>query len=154
MLNSMRFACRAAKRQMPNWGRLKKVNKSMVRLQYVWTERANLKLANLQQEQSNKQEKARNDAIEYRRTKLLDRRERIKAIFFQHVDELSKEGENVEHLFPKINMKRRRLRGKRHYIVDEYMKAKPVLTSSQPTMIPSDLLQIIQEGMARITSAQ
>ena len=61
----MRFACRAAKRQMPNYGRLRKVSKSMVRIRYVWEERANLKLANLENEQRQKQEKARNDAIEY-----------------------------------------------------------------------------------------
>lgn len=144
MLNSMRFACRAAKRQMPNHGRLRKVNKSMERIQYVWQERANLKLANLENEQRKKQEKARNDAIEYRRAKLLEKREMIKGIFFQHVDELSRNGENVEKLFPKINLKRRRPNTKRHYIIDEAMKPKPSLTSSQPTMIPHDLLQVIQ----------
>jgi len=149
MLNSMRFACRAAKRQMPNFGRLSKVRKSMARIKCVWAERANLKLANLEQEQKRKQEKARNDAIEYRRTKLLEKREKIKAMFFQYVDKLSKEGEDVERLFPKFDNKRRRPNTKRHYIIDEPMKPKPALTTSQATMIPSDLLLIIQSGMSR-----
>ena len=151
MLNSMRFACRAAKRQMPNWGRLRKVNKSMSRLQYVWTERANLKLANLENEQRKKQEKARNAAIEYRRAKLLEKREMIKGIFFQYVDKLSNDGiENIDKLFPKINIKQRRKTSKRHYIIDQAIKPKPVLTSSQPTSIPPDLFQIIQNGIARL----
>ena len=150
MLNSMRFACRAAKRQMPNWGRLKKVNKSMGRLHYVWTERSRLKLANLEAEQTKKRDKARDDAIEFRRAKLLEKREMVKGIFFQYVDRLSKEGKDVEHLFPKLNVKRKRRNMMRKYIVDDALKPKPVLTSSEPTMIPADLLQVLQNGMARV----
>ena len=142
----MRFACRAAKRQMPNHGRLRKVAKSMGRIQYVWEERAKLKLTNLENEQRTKQEKARNDAIEYRRAKLLEKREMIKGIFFQYVDRLSGDGQNVEKLFPKINLKRRNQKTRKHYIIDESMKPKPVLTSKEPTMIPPDLLQVIQNA--------
>eukprot|EP01084_Bolivina_argentea_P251656 422139_1 len=138
MLNSMRFACRAAKRQMPNYGRLRKVNKTMGRIKFVWTERSQLKLANLEQEQRNKHDKARTDAIEYRGAKLLEKREIIKGMFFEYVDTLHKEGKDVKHLFPKINMKRRRLNTKRHYIIEQSMKPKPVLNTSETTMIPAD----------------
>jgi len=152
MLNSMRFACRASKRQMPNYGRLKKVAKTMFRLQYVWKERATLKLANLEQEQKRKQEKARIDAIEYRRAKLLEKREIIKAMFFKHVESLHKDGQDVKHLFPKINLKRRKANSKRHCIIDAAMRVHPVLNATEPTMIPKDLQKILDGAMQRLTA--
>ena len=122
----------------------------MFRLQYVWKERSLLKLANLEQEQRRKEEKARNDAIEYRRAKLLEKREIIKAMFFRHVDALNKEGKDVQALFPKVNIKRRDPKTKRHFIIDQGMKPKPVLNSSQPLMIPKDLLTVLENGMSRL----
>ena len=119
-------------------------------MQYVWKERSTLRLPNVEQEQRRKEEKARIGAIEYRRAKLLEKREIIKAMFFKHVDKLNKEGKDVEALFPKINIKRRKPNTKRHFIIDEAMKPKLVLNSSQPTMIPKDLLQVLENGMNRI----
>ena len=98
MLNSIRFQCRASKRLMPNFGRLQKVYKSMGRLNYVWRERISVKLKNLENEQRKIQEKAKSDAIQYRRVKVLDRRERIKGLFLEYVDELQRKGVDTEHL--------------------------------------------------------
>ena len=150
MLNSMRFACRASKRLMPNYGRIKKVNKSMRRLKSIWAERADLKFANLEQEQKKKQEKARIDAIEYRRAKLLEKREMVKAIFFQYIDKLNKEGQDVEKLFPKFSIKRKDIHKSRHYIIDQAIKPKPVLHTNENTMIPDDLLKVLENAIQRL----
>ena len=93
MLNTIRFQCRSGKRLMPNYGRLEKVNKSMARLMAVWNERTHLKYLNRRVAYESKKEAQRNGAIEYRRRRTLEKREKVKHLFEEKMGSLPTESE-------------------------------------------------------------
>ena len=101
MLNSVRFQCRASKRLMPNYGRIKKINKSMNRLMSVWNNRAELKLKNKEAEQDREYNIKRDRMIENRRKIMLEKREKIKELFIKHITFLKSRGLNTAHIMPK-----------------------------------------------------
>ncbi|ETO29491.1 hypothetical protein RFI_07630 [Reticulomyxa filosa] len=87
MLNTMRLQCRVSKRLMPNYGRLKKVTKSMDRLMQIWNERAYITHEALKREKETLKEEARVECIEHRRLMSLKKREKIKQLFFDLVEQ-------------------------------------------------------------------